>query len=402
MSGLSPLQKFMSRLMNSLAGNTFVQLRLGGPPAGGHLPEKIQARLVELKSGPHLSFTLSFADRDETRNFPVKQGWIWVGELLDRPYRNAYLATTQGDWQLSNPTSPAARLVRHRPTTTAPPSHEHDQKRQLILDDSALDWLHGLGVTTQTGQIVSHMADKHRQINRYLEILSHLAKDCGWLEAETKPSSELLFADMGCGKGYLTFGAWQFFCRRQQLPARVIGVERRTELVEANARLAQQIGAGGLEFIRGDIADTQFSRLDALVALHACNTATDDAILKGVRAGAKLIVVAPCCHQALRPQLGHPDPLAPVLRHGLMAERFSEWLTDGLRAMYLEWAGYQTKIIEFVASEHTSKNLMISAVRHREPFTQARVREQILELKSFCGVREHALDPLLDGIPEAP
>ena len=106
--------------------------------------------------------------------------------------------------------------------------------------------------------------------------------------------------------------------------------------------------------------------MDALIALHACDTATDDAIRRGIELGAKPIVVAPCCHKELRPQFGKPEPLAPVLRHGVMEERMAEWLTDGLRALFLEWAGYRTKVVEFISSEHTPKNLMIAAVRHDE------------------------------------
>jgi hypothetical protein len=137
-------------------------------------------------------------------------------------------------------------------------------------------------------------------------------------------------------------------------------------------------------------------RIDALVALHACNTATDDAIRRGIMAGAKLIVVAPCCHQEVRPQLGKPAPLAAVLEHGIMAERMAEWATDGLRALHLEWAGYRTKLIEFVGSEHTPKNLMLAAIREREPFTSDTARQRILEFKQFFGLERHALDDLLE------
>jgi hypothetical protein len=175
----------------------------------------------------------------------------------------------------------------------------------------------------------------------------------------------------------------------------VIGVETRADLVATTNKLAQQIKAGGLEFVRGTIDSAQLPRVDALIALHACNTATDDAIRRGIELGAKLIVVAPCCHKEIRPQLGKPDPLASVLRHGLMEERMAEWTTDGLRALFLEWAGYRTKIMEFVASEHTPKNLMIAAVRERESFANVAVRKQIEDLKSFFAIERHALDPLL-------
>ena len=299
------------------------------------------------------------------------------------------------------------RLIDHQPSAKKAPSREHDQKHVGVLEATARDWLEGLGVLDREGKLRASMADKHRQINHYLEILSHLAKECGWSGAPSSSSartgginapnrsSTLQLADMGCGKGYLTFGAWHLFRRVWRQPVRVIGVEAREDLVSTTNQLAQQIKADGLEFVRGTIESVKLPPVDALIALHACNTATDDAIRRGIELGAKLIIVAPCCHQELRPQLGKPEPFASVLRHGVMAERLAEWVTDGLRALFLEWAGYRTKVMEFVASEHTPKNLMIAAVREREPFTDTAVRTRIEELKKFFGLERHALDGLL-------
>jgi hypothetical protein len=190
----------------------------------------------------------------------------------------------------------------------------------------------------------------------------------------------------------LTFGIWHLLNRRLGLRAEVFGVEARSELVEQTNRVAAGIGAELLRFMAGDIATVSLDKLDALLALHACNTATDDAIARGVRMGAKLIVVSPCCHQELRPQLGRPEPFAPLLRHGLLAERFSEWLTDGLRALRLEQAGYTTRIIEFVASEHTQRNLLIAGVRHKGPAGVPQTDRPIRALKEFFQLGDLASD----------
>lgn len=427
MPNLEPAEQICTKLAESLTKGTFARLVLSAPVAPGDTPQKILGRFIMLKGVPHLSLTLRHPTRDVTKNLPVAEGAAWLREQLDRQFRSALLCTTARDWQFISNEAGEARLIDHQPSAKKTPSREHDQRHAGILDASARDWLQGLDVLDVAGKVRVSMADKHRQINHYLEILSHLAKECGWIgapasdpartgnEDEPNRSSALHLADMGCGKGYLTFGAWHLFHRVWKQPVRVIGVETRAELVATTNKLAQQIGAEGLEFVSGTIESARLPRVDALIALHACNTATDDAIRRGIELGAKLIVVAPCCHKELRPQFGKPRregpqecneplglrgkpaPLAPVLRHGVMEERMAEWVTDGLRALFLEWAGYRTKVMEFVASEHTPKNLMIAAVREREAFTDDAARKRIEELKAFFGVERHALDPLLVG-----
>jgi SAM-dependent methyltransferase len=248
-----------------------------------------------------------------------------------------------------------------------------------------------LGICAPDGRVRASMADKHRQLTRYLEILTHLARDCGWQQGNT-----IAVADMGCGKGYLTFGVWHLLTRTMGLRAEVTGVEVRDDLVAKTSAVARAVGADGLAFITGTIASAPLPKIDLLIALHACNTATDDAIRRGIAAGAKLIVVSPCCHQELRPQLGRPEALAPLLQHGILAERMSEWVTDGLRALHLEAAGYQAKVMEYVASEHTPRNLLIAGIRRErpDPSAQAAATEEIRCLKSFFSIRHQALDTL--------
>jgi SAM-dependent methyltransferase len=395
---LDPRAEFGRRLDRSLADGTFVRLVLSGAIPGTEAPEKVLGRWVELKGQPHLSLTLRRPTRDEVQNLPVLKSAAWVLERLGTHYRNALLCTVQCDWQLTLPEGKRARLIRHQASQTVPPSREHDQAHRSLLDASAQDWLSGLGITDDAGKVRPAMADKYAQINRYLEIFSHLAADAGWIGTSAKPEAadEWTIADMGCGKGYLTFGLWHLCRRVWRLPARVLGVEARADLVACTNQVAEWIGAKELRFERGQIESAELPSLRALIALHACDTATDEAIRRGIGLGAQLIVVAPCCHKQLRPQLGRPAPLAPVLRHGVMEERMAEWATDGLRALFLEWAGYRTKMFEFVSSEHTPKNLMISAVRETKPADKAAALVRIQGLKEFFGIQHHALDPLLN------
>jgi len=370
-------EEFARRLTTSLQDDTFVRLILTRPLPAADAPDKLIARLIHLKTGSHLSLTYRYATRDVTQNLPVADAGSWIASQLGDKFQGALLCTTKRDWQFA---IDRPRLITHKPSSPQAPSRDHDQAPQTILDDTARDWLTGLGILNQAGNVRVALADKYAQINRYLEIFSHLAKDAGLRT----------IADMGCGKGYLTFGMWHLLHRVWQQPVRIIGVEARPDLVATTSALANQMGATGLQFVTGSINATPLPPLDALIALHACNTATDDAIRRGIALRAKLILVAPCCHQAIRPQLGKPAPLAPVLEHGIMAERLAEWVTDGLRALHLEAAGYRTKIIEFVATEHTPKNLLIAGIRTGRPANG----DQITPFKTFFGITHDPLDEL--------
>ena len=393
MAKVNACDKFLQRATESLRDGTFVRLVLSSATDAHDAPQKVLGRLVELKTGPHLSLTFRYPTRDTTKNVPVDDVGRWLAGQIGTYFRSVLLGTTKRDWQLSVNESGDSKLATHKPSTVEAPSRVHDVTGQAILDESAGDWLQGLGLLNANGRVRPAMADKYAQINRYLEIFTHLAKDCGWLDQSV--DRELVIADMGCGKGYLTFGLWHLFARVWKRPVRVIGVEMREELVSSTTALTRTIGAKGLTFAAGTIENTALPSVDALIALHACNTGTDDAIRRGIELAARLIVVAPCCHQELRPQFGRPAPFAPVLAHGIMAERMAEWATDGLRSLFLEWAGYRTKMIEFVSTEHTPKNLMIAAVRDGKPFTSPAARDRVEQFKGYLGIKQHALDSLL-------
>ncbi len=384
-----PVEAFVGHVVTALRTDTFVRLLLSAPADRTAAVQRIIARLVQIKHQPKLSLTLREAKRDTTENIAVEAAPGWLTQQLQGRFRSALLETTEARWQLTITPKGKARLVSHRPATTTPATRSHDHAKARLLDESAQPWLIALGLCDESGRVRASMAGKYRQLERYLEILGHLAKQCGWTAGMS-----VSLADMGCGKGYLTFGAWHLLNRTLGLRATVTGVEARPDLVEKTNAIARAIQADSLHFVAGDIASVQFGSLDGLIALHACNTATDCALARGVRLGAKLIVVSPCCHQELRPQLGHPAPLAPLLAHGILEERFSEWLTDGLRALRLQAAGYETKVIEFVASEHTARNLLIAGVRQDRPADTGAIEHQITALKEFFHLAHLASDEI--------
>ena len=211
----------------------------------------------------------------------------------------------------------------------------------------------------------------------------------------SSPIASAAVVDLACGKGYLTFATHQFF-RARGIEAQVTGVEQRPELVQQNEAIAQRLGCDGLRFVEGTIANiARGEDVDLLLALHACDTATDEALHFGVQASAQLILASPCCHKELRPQIVAPPVMHACFRHGILAERQAELLTEAIRALLLEIHGYEANVFEFISHEHTAKNLMISAIKRRRSENRAELRSRLHELLRFFGLREQRLARLL-------
>jgi SAM-dependent methyltransferase len=241
------------------------------------------------------------------------------------------------------------------------------------------------------------MARKWRQIDKFLEVLDHAIDALPpALLAAAAGKRALRVVDYGCGKGYLTFAVHEHLRRRFGVAPQVTGVELRAELVDFCNGVAARTRCDGLTFVQGDLRSVAPEQVDVMIALHACDTATDHAIDLGVRAGAAVLVCAPCCHKELRPQLARPRPLSGLLRHGVHLGQEAEMVTDSMRALLLETCGYEARVFEFVSLEHTSKNKMILA-RRRDAAAPGdeRARAELAELKSFYGIRAQTLEALL-------
>lgn len=382
---VTPQEEFLAQLRASLREGIFIKLTLGKPRGPDATLRNVFARLVPIGGQPHLSLVWHHDRRDVTKNHAPDEAIGLIGGLLGTDFYSAHLFTTIRTVQLEFNKKGEPRLTYGKAVAEAPDT-AHDRAKARILTGQSQPWLHALGVTTSTGSVREGLADKHRQIHKFVEILSHLAAD-----ASLPAHRPIELADMGCGKGYLTFAAYDYFNLIESRAVHVRGIEAREELVQLCNRVARETGRDQLSFLNGTIASSSFPVLDVLIALHACDTATDDAIAKGMQAGAALIVVAPCCQQELRPQLQAPPVLAPALRHGIFQERHAEFATDALRALLLEWAGYDTKVFEFIATEHTAKNLMIAATKRSGTARTEEAAAKVRALTAFYGIKSQAL-----------
>src|SRR5215213_2248763 len=387
-------EEFFDALGASLAGGSFVRLTLAKYKGSAEGLKNVYVRPVTLKKGERLSFLYRHATRDEVKNLTAEEGVRALRGMLGSEFLSGHLFTSGEDLRIEFSRRGETRLARHAPTfaEAAPTREGHERKKRRAIEAAGSVYLRELGVTNERGEVRPAMGDKFRQINRFVEILSGLHASSPLAKA-----GELSVVDVGSGKGYLTFAVYDYLNNNAGVRADVTGVEARPRLVELCNEVARRSGFERLRFKTGLVEDVEVGRADVLIALHACDTATDDAIYKGVAAGASVIVTAPCCHKELRPQMGAPAALRGLLRHGIILEREAEGLTDSLRALLLETAGYAVKVFEFVSTEHTRKNTMIAATLRASGADRERGRalREYRELKEFYRIRDQRLERLL-------
>jgi SAM-dependent methyltransferase len=381
--------EFVTAFSEAFADGSLVRLKLGGY----HGPEadlkSVEGRKVAIKAGERLSLVLRYKTRDITKNLTADEATTFLTQGLAEHYRSARLETTGFDLQFERQ-GDKQRLKRSEVAGREVVEATHDRTKNRALADTSSLWLHALGITGKDGAVRNDAQDKFRQINKMVEIFAPLIQQ---LKAKNPR-----ILDMGAGKGYLDFALYDYLSNRAGEPAEIIGVELRPALVASGNALAKDSGFEGLRFEAGSILDYDASGADAVIALHACDTATDDAIFQGIKAGAGLIAVAPCCHKQIRRQIEagkSDDRLDFLLRHGTFMEKQAEMVTDGLRALLLEASGYRTKVFEFVSDAHTPKNNLIVAQKGNAGSRQAAL-DRVASVKAMFGIEKHYLEGLLD------
>lgn len=400
----SSIDRFMARCAAELDAGRFVSLLLSKHCGTEPDLQRVTLRPIELRGEPHLSFVYRHATRDVTKNQPVAEALCTVRALLGPVFRHAHLRlhaetlelaiSRRGVCTLRKTPNPAAEGAGR---SDAPPASAHDRVKQRWVDVSR-PFLSALGVTTAQHAVVPAMSRKWKQINKFVEVFAGALRASHLLDADpASPGAKrpVRVVDFGSGKGYLTFAVHDHLLQQPGVDAQVTGVELRPDMVQLGNAVVAQLGLAGLRFEAGDVRSRAVQPIDVMIALHACDTATDHAIHLGLQGGAAIILCSPCCHKELRPQLLSPHPMRPILQHGVHLGQQAEMLTDGLRAMLLEACGYETQVFEFVALEHTQKNKMILAVKRQQPQSGAAVWAQIADIKAYYGIRDQCLETLL-------
>ena len=390
MTGPDRIEELLSALKTAFMDGSLVRLKLGGYHGGEPDLKSVEIKKITVRSGDRLSFTYRYKTRDIIKNFIQPEALALLRTGLRQEFRSAQLSTTAVDLSFER-NGDKIRLKRTEVAGRKAPSTEHNRAKNRPLTETNKPYLQALGITGKDGQIRNDAQDKFRQINKMVEIFAPLIQGI--------KTDNPRIVDMGAGKGYLDFALYDYLTNTAQKPAEVIGVEMREGLVADGNATAAASGFTDLHFQPGTILDYDATGADAVIALHACDTATDDAIFKGISAGASLIAVAPCCHKQIRREMeaGQPEgKLDVLLRHGIFLERQAEMVTDALRALLLELNGYRTKVFEFVSDAHTPKNNLIVAEKDsRVGRDREAVLRQIAETKAMFGIKRHYLEGLL-------
>jgi len=340
-----------------------------------------------------LQFSYFDAKQDITKNYIGDVVVEKLDELLTLPFKSIYIQTVEGDIQVQVKKSGKVFIRRHKPSgKRGKYVLEHDRRKELLLPDGEPDpFLRTIGLTTAEGRVKARAQAKFRQVNEFLKF----TLETGVFDEVEKP---LHIVDCGSGSAYLTFAVYHYLVDKLGLQVKLTGVDDNEELIRKTEGMVEELGWKDVAFTVSRIMDFEpADPVDAVITLHACDTATDEALAKGVVWGSRLIVSVPCCHHHLQQQMTRstiPSQLAPLARQNILKERMGDILTDSFRVLILQSMGYRTDVIEFISTEHTSKNLMIRAVRSaqdRNPEALCEYRE----MKDFWQVK-----PYLEGLLE--
>jgi hypothetical protein len=346
---------------------------------------RVVVRPVELRGERHVQFAYQGAKKVITRNFAPEEVETPLDELLGFGFAGVHISTKTEEIDIRTSRKGRVHVGRHRMgEPRAAEAEPHNRVKDVPLPEGKADrLLEVMGIATPDGRVRPTMRAKYTQINEFLKQLLHVLDDAGLKQL----GREVEILDCGCGSSYLTLAAHHYLNDVLGIPARILGVDVNEDVIRKSVERADRLGADGLLFECRRIGTVDV-RADVVFALHACDTATDDAIAQAVRSEARLLLSVPCCHhdlnRALQSSAGE-GVLRPMLRHGIMRERTADLVTDAFRALALRIMGYRTDVVEFVATEHTPRNLMIRAVRGAPVGEAAHVAEYI-EMKRFWGV----------------
>ena len=356
------MEKIIETLAYAINGGSLIKIILAGKRRKSIEYKKITVRPVDIKGEYMYQAEFHFDKKVTHENIPYYEAIDFVAEKIRDNFKQVNILTETEDIQILAAKPDKPRITRSAASRKAG-DLSHDKRKQYIIEDGVpCDFLVELGVMAPDGKVFKKHYSKFRQINRFLEI----ADNCFENLPET---GTLRIIDFGCGKSYLTFALYYYLRGVKKRDVEIIGLDLKEDVIRFCNETAKKLGYDRLSFLTGDIADYESDGADMVVTLHACDTATDFALINAVRWHSKVILSVPCCQHELFPKIRN-DRMKVMLKHGIIKERFSALLTDSIRGQLLEACGYDVNIMEFISLEHTPKNILIKAVRNGRPDRQ--------------------------------
>lgn len=395
---IQSLEDFYTLLANTLADNSVSKLLLSKYRGADKSLQRLTIRPITLQNDAKLSFVYQHQTNHITKNYAYSEAIEQVKSLLGEDFKSAYLSTNNTEVQIEFSKKGKIQISTHKvknsstnSTTEKAANTQHNREKQRFVDIKR-PFLTELGVTDQQHLLIPAMSRKWKQINKFIEVFGQ-ALDVSDYDKKTPVN----VVDFGSGKGYLTFAIHDYLRNTLHNEAKVTGVELRQNLADLCNQAATKLDHSGLNFVCGDVKTHAPKQTDVMIALHACDIATDYAIHYGIRANATIIMCSPCCHKQIRPQMRSPELFQPMLQYGVHMGQQAEMVTDSLRALFLEAHGYSTKVFEFISLEHTNKNKMILAVKNSNTTSKDNIAvlAQIAAIKAYYGIQEHCLETLL-------
>ena len=364
------MEKLKEILTESFNDNSIIKIVLSNKRKKSLEIKKVDIRPILLKGDLLYQFEFFYDNKVTHLNLDKETSMDKIFELMNINFKQANIFTTNNDISVLASKVEKPRIIKNEPTMKSSISSHNKSKNYVIEDGKPCDFLIELNVMTKDGNVIPKHYSKFRQINRYLEIIDdvfeYLPKD-----------RTIKIIDFGCGKAYLTFAIYYYLKVLKDLDVDIIGLDLKEDVINFCNEKANLLGYDGLKFLLGDIAEYKNDYADLVVTLHACDTATDFALINAVKWNTKVILSVPCCQHELFSQITN-DIHEPMLKHGILKDRLTEYLTDGLRGLKLESKGYDVSMIEFTSLEHTSKNILIKAIKtgnEQSPKAQIAVNE---------------------------
>jgi hypothetical protein len=381
---------FFKKLENVINSRELLRLLVNSPRNKSSDLKSLIIKIAMIKRDYKLKFIYRHSTKDITKNYEFAEGIEIVKKILETDFYNAEIFAINENVRLLSNHKGKIKIISKKADSQPAISFSHDRLKERPVSAKGNIYLRELGITNANWELKWEMSDKYKQINRYIELLEPEIK-------EIDLPDTFQVTDMGSGKGYLTFALYDYLSNVLGKTPKMTGVEEREELVSLCNTIALKADFNNLHFVKGTIENTELEKIDILIALHACDTATDDAIYRGIVSNASLIVVSPCCHKQIRNEMNVTNELKYVVKHGILKERQAEILTDSIRAMIMEAFGYKTKVFEFISTEHTPKNLMIVGRKvKKENQKNQEILKNIASVKEFYGIGKHYLETLLN------